>query len=330
MHFSKVTPAIVAVAASFGVSLILYFGVSWHILNLLITPERQQGAVPTAASLGVSEVRPVLFNSLTDETVLQGWFIPNQGNRAIILLHGLHSRAWGCHTTDLVQAYSNAGFAVFTFDLRGHGLSGGEHLGLGLLEKGDVRASVDFLLEQGFRPSEIGIHGTSYGGATTLLALEGISEVAAVVSDSAFADMRDVVGGELERQTGLPKVASQLLMPGLRLLGKIQYSVDIARSAPERSIGQISPRPILLIHGDRDEVIPYNHAQRLKQSAGSNTELWTLPTKHTEGVRLGNSCELAPTRDAFLSKVTLFFDTHLATAQATTDSVTDSATTSAR
>lgn len=53
----------------------------------------------------------------------------------IIVLHGLHPYAWNCGSTDLVQIYANAGFSVFLFDQRGHGQSGGEHLGLGLLEK---------------------------------------------------------------------------------------------------------------------------------------------------------------------------------------------------
>lgn len=313
----KTRRSITILASSLGVALLVYFGVCWQVLNLLMTPERKSRPIPTAAEINVNEIRPVPFKSLTDDITLQGWFMPhhgasNQGNRAVILLHGVHSTAWNCINRDVAKAYFEAGFSVFLYDLRGHGRSEGNYLGLGLLERGDVRAAVDLLLAQGFRPGEIGIHGSSYGAGVTLLAVEDIEEIGAVISDSAFAAMSDVVGGELNRQTGAPPAVSRLLMPGLKLIGQIQYSVDISQSTPEQSIKQIVPRPILLIHGDQDEVIPYSHAERLQQAAGPETELWRLSSvKHVEGVRSIPDCEIAPTRDEFLTKITEFFDTHL-------------------
>ncbi|MEO0869880.1 MAG: alpha/beta fold hydrolase [Cyanobacteria bacterium J06642_11] len=300
-------------ATGLGVMAALYFGVCWQVLKILITPERRLGDIPTTETLGVETIDSLSFKSLTDETSLQGWFVPNSPERVIIVLHGLHSYAWNCGSTDLAKTYAKAGFSVFLFDQRGHGQSGGEHLGLGLLEKGDVQAAVNLLLKKGFHPGDIGIHGSSYGAAVTLLATEDIAEIGAIVADSAFASMNDVVSGELKRQTGLPPVVSQLLMPGLSLVGEIQYGVDITQSTPEQSIGQISPRPILLIHGEQDLVIPYEHAQRLQKAAGNNVELWTLPTKHVEGIRLADNCGLAPMRNNFLAKVSQFFDTHLVT-----------------
>ncbi|MEL6139112.1 MAG: alpha/beta fold hydrolase [Cyanobacteria bacterium J06628_6] len=296
---------------SLSVLVAAYLGICWHILNILITPERKSQQPPTEDEFGVQQIRPISFESLTDRTQLQGWLIPSETRKAIILLHGLHSHAWNCQTADLAQAYASEGFSVFLFDLRGHGRSEGDYLGLGQLEKGDLQAAVDVLLEDGFRPGQIGVHGTSYGAAVTLLAVDEIEAVGAVVADSAFADMSDVVSGELKRQTGLPPFASRLLLPGLSILGQHQYGVDITQSIPEESIGQIAPRPILLIHGDQDEVIPYSHGQRLQTAAAPQTELWTLPVKHVEGVQLLPECRPAPTRDAFLTKVTQFFDEHL-------------------
>ena len=302
----------IAIASGFVIVLMLYIGVCWLILSVLITPERKRGPIPTANELGVAEIRSMYFKSAEDEIRLRGWLVPTQGNRAIVLVHGLHSYAWDCQTPDIVQAYAAADFSVFLFDLRGHGDSGGNSVGLGLLESGDVRAAVDLLLEQGFHSGRIGIHGASYGAATALLAAEQIEEVGAVIADSAFADMRDVIGGELERQTGLPAVFSQILTPGLRILGLRLYSLDIYLANPEHSISRISARPILLIHGAKDSVIPYDHARRLKAAAGPKTKLWTLPGGHTEGVRLAQECEKAsPSRDAFLTKVTRFFDANL-------------------
>jgi dipeptidyl aminopeptidase/acylaminoacyl peptidase len=184
-----------------------------------------------------------------DGVKLRAWLVPARGERIIILIHGSHNNAWGCQASDYVQAYRQAGFDVFLFDLRGHGQSGGNHFGLGQLEQNDVHDVVKLLMKKGFKPGHIGIHGTSYGASIALLATAQIDEVAAVIADSAFANIRDVIGGELERQTDLPSAFAEIFLPGLRLLGLMIYSLDINESAPENIIGRISPRPILLIHG---------------------------------------------------------------------------------
>ena len=287
----------------------LYAGICWLILNILITPERITPA-KKPAELGFHDAKELSFISTMDGVPQKAWFVPARGERAIILIHGLHNNAWGCQAPDYVHAYRQAGFDVFLFDLRGHGQSGGDHFGLGLLEQNDVGDAVKLLMEQGFKPGHIGIHGTSYGASIALLATARIDEIAAVIADSAFANIRDVIGGELERQTGLPSDFAEILLPGLRMLGLMIYSLDINESAPENVIGRILPRPILLIHGTEDSIIPYEHAKRLKAAAGESTELWAIPGDHTPGVRL--DCDkISPTRTDYLKNVTEFFQTTL-------------------
>jgi alpha-beta hydrolase superfamily lysophospholipase len=291
----------------------LYLMAAWLILAALITPERER-AGHTPAALGFYDIRQLTFESMVDRVPLRGWLVPAKGDRVIVLVHGIHSHAWDCQTPDVVRAYVGAGFSVFLFDLRAHGDSGGPHAGLGLLERGDVRGAVELLRQRGFQAGKIGIHGTSYGAATALLATEQIPEIGAVVADSAFANIREMIGGELHRKTGLPASLSSFLMPGIDWLASRLYSMEMDAAAPERAIRRISPRPILLIHGIQDPVIPFDHARRLKTAAGAAAELWPLPGGHTEGVRMGHRCrESASTRDAFLAKVGDFFDKNLGT-----------------
>jgi len=293
----------------FFILLGMYAGICWLILNILITPERMTPA-KKPMELGFHDAKELSFISTMDGVTLKAWFVPAMGERVIILIHGIHNNAWGCQTPDYVHAYKEAGFDVFLFDLRGHGQSGGDHFGLGILEQNDVRDIVELLIEQGFKPGHIGIHGTSYGASIALLASAQIDEIAAVIADSAFSNIRDVIGGELERQTDLPSAFAEILLPGLRLLGLMIYSLDIDESAPENVIGRISPRPILLIHGTEDTIIPYEHAKILKAAAGKSTKLWAIPGDHTPGVRL--DCEkISPMRADYLEKVTDFFKRYL-------------------
>ncbi len=169
---------------------------------------------------------------------------------------------------------------MVVFDLRGHGRSGGEHLGLGWLERHDVAAAVRFLLSREFQPGKIGIHGVSYGASTSLLATATISEVGAAVGalvlDSPFANISDVVVGEIQRQTGLPAFLTNALLPGIRFMARQMYSLDLGGISPEQALADIPPRPILLIHGEEDPVIPVEHAMRLEAAAAQTAELWLL------------------------------------------------------
>lgn len=293
-------------------ALALYFGTCWTIVAILITPERKPHE-RTPTEIGFTAVQELSFESKTDGVLLRGWLVPSDGDTAVILAHGIHSNAWDCGQPDLVRAYVQAGFHVLLFDLRGHGVSGGNHAGLGLLERGDVRAATEILLKKGVEPGHIGIHGTSYGAGTALLAAAEIEAIGAVIADSSFSSIGDAIGGELTRQTGLPAALAGILMPGLRLLAFLIYGVDINEAAPDKAIGQIAPRPVLLIHGTEDSVIPFEQGQRLKASAGPSIEFWPIRgADHTQGVRLVPECEsLAPTRDAYLQRVIEFFLQHL-------------------
>ena len=294
-----------------GVLAAAYVAACWLVLSILITPERKISP-ETPASLGFPAAQAVSFESAEDGVPLRGWLVPGTGSRVIVLVHGIHSNAWDCQTPDLVAAYGQAGFAVFLFDLRAHGISSGEHAGLGLLERRDVKGAVKLLRAHGFEAGYIGIHGTSYGAATALLAAEQIPEIGAVIADSAFATISEVISKEFQTQTGLPASRARLFLPGMSWIAATQYAVDLNAAAPERVIANISPRPILLIHGIQDPVIPFEHARRLQRAADPSTELWALPGGHTEGVRTGPNCRPpAPTRDAFLAKVTRFFDKSL-------------------
>lgn len=118
--------------------------------------------------------------------------------------------------------------------------------------------------------------------------------------------------GEIERRTGFPFVF--LLTPGVALTGSLLYDVDFSSIAPEHAVPDISPRPILFIHGEQDPVIPVGHARRLRAaSTNPADELWVLPgLGHTEGVRMGpDQVMISPMRKAYLEKVCAFFDRSL-------------------
>lgn len=284
-----------------------YLSTCWYLAWKLSAAERKH-ATRTPADLGFSNAERVFFET-EDGLRLEGWLVPSAGERAIILVHGIYSHAWDGHAADLVGAYAKAGFDVFLFDLRGQGRSAGR-LGLAWLEHRDIQGAVNMLLRRGFKPGSIGLHGTSYGAAAAVVATAQIPEIGALVADSAFADLRDVMLGETARQTSLPLAMVLPLGPGLRMMARLQFGLDLLTISPEKWIGVIERRPILLIHGDRDSVIPLEAARRLHAAAPAGTELWILTGRdHTEDMRLApDYAEASPMREEFLDRVVRFLD----------------------
>ena len=285
---------------------VLYLAICALILHLVTTPQPKPNPPGPDPDLSVEALH---FESAEDKIPLAGWLLPSSGDRAIVLVHGINSDGWcGAHT-DIARAYVEAGFHVFIFDLRGRGRSGGDRIGFGWLERRDVRGAVDLLLSRGFQAGRIGIHGTSYGGATALLSAATIPELGAVVADTAFADVRDVMLGEIKRKIPwLPFVS--VFSPGITLMGQLLYGLDFDTIAPEHQVANIAPRPILFIHGSDDRRIPVEHASRLKAASGNPVnELWILKGYgHTEGVRMGpKHKQESPLRGTFLQKVCTFF-----------------------
>ncbi len=288
---------------------ISYLGLCWWIVARMVRPIRH---LPerTPAELGFLDAEQLTLRT-EDGMQLSGCLIPSSGDRVVVLVHGLNSHGWDAQTPHVVRAYVNAGFHVLVFDLRGQGNSDGVQLGLGWLERQDVRAAVRSLLERGFAPGKIGVHGTSYGAAAALLAAAETPEIGAIIADSAFADVRDVLVGEMKHRTHLPILLITLLMPGLQLLARAVYSIRLGTTTPESAIAAVVPRTILLIHGSEDSIIPVDQSRRLQTAAGETAEFWILTGRgHTEGVMLEDG-SFSPLREVFLGRVVDFFATSL-------------------
>jgi fermentation-respiration switch protein FrsA (DUF1100 family) len=79
------------------------------------------------------------------------------------------------------------------------------------------------------------------------------------------------------------------------------YRTSIEAISPIGSIAMLAPTPMLIIAGDKDRLIPAEHAKRLYATAREPKEIWIIP-----GADLGR--DLAATDDAYEMKVEAFFD----------------------
>lgn len=238
---------------------IVYLGVGLLVATLLSTPDRQVDN-QTPADVGL-EYRKVDLKS-TDGLDLVGWWVPNNDtSRVVLLVPGLNGSKSEEHILYTAAVYARAGYGVLMVDLRGQGGSEGERVTMGYKEVRDVRGALLWLEKRGFSPAEVVLHGFSMGGATVLRAAPGTG-VGAVVEESAYADLPLILRQRLPEFSGLPSLFNLSIMLTAKLfLGLDAWAVQPAEDARKLCEQEI---PLLIIHSRSDEVVHFDHAQRIK------------------------------------------------------------------
>ena len=213
---------------------------------------------------------------------ISGWLLPaKNASDGVILCHGFHTGRR--ETLDLALALRDRGHHVLMFDFRGHGESEGEWSSCGLLETLDLEGAVRYMLARPeMHGKRLGVAGFSMGAATAILTAARVPQIEAVVADSSFANFADVVATGFREMYRLPPFpfAPLALRVGERLVG-----ITSSENRPVDSISSISPRPVLLIHGTQDRLIPVTESYLLHSAAGDPVELWIVEGAGHVGAR---------------------------------------------
>lgn len=207
-----------------------------------------------------------------DGVPLAGWWLDRpESPTVVICCHG--HRGTKSDMLGIGPGLWRAGHNVFLFDFRGCGDSGDGAQSLAHHEQRDLAAAVDLVRLR--RPeARIAVVALSMGAATAILTAAGDQRIEALVLDSPFATMSDVVAAGYRRYR-LPGVPILALAD---LANRMQYGYRFAQVRPLDAVVAIAPRPILLLHGTEDRVIPYSHAVQLVEAAEPGPiELVTFP-----------------------------------------------------
>lgn len=179
-----------------------------------------------------------------DGTRLHGWYCHHPNPRAVVLF--AHGNAGNVthRANRLGQLRVVHDVAVMTFDYRGYGRSGGMPGEEGILM--DARAARKWLASRtGVRPEEIVLLGRSLGGGV-MVALAAEDGARALVLESTFTSLPEAA------RAHVPWLPTKLLMHN--------------RMNSLKKIGAYRG-PVLISHGDADQVIPFEHGCRLFEAA---------------------------------------------------------------
>ncbi len=252
---------------------VVYCGISLLSAEVL-TRSHTDSAFPSATvdptAVGPDATRWSVLTS--DGVTLRGWYFPTRSHRRlVVLVHGLWAN-WH-EVADLGRDLHERGYDILMFDLRGHGQSGPSRVTMGRRERRDVRAALDWAKVQGFAPERIGWVGFSLGASTLLMEGADNPELRVAVVDSPFGNLPEVLDDQLAQHSNLPRFFN----PGILTAADLAFGVRTSDLVPIRSARKWSNRPLLLIHGNADSIVPVRQARQLALSAGDSCQMVILP-----------------------------------------------------
>lgn len=217
--------------------------------------------VPTGEWLRENDIpyRDVELTAV-DGVKLAAWYTPAKNGAVILVAHGYN----GARPENIYEMFARNGYGVLSWDFRAHGASGGETCSLGYYEQLDAEAALDYVLSQP-GVEHVGAWGGSMGGATMILTAAKHPEIEALVSDSAFPSLEDVV------RLNMP---IQIMQPFVLFFAEQQSGFDLDQVRPVEAIAKISPRAVFVIDGWEGSAVAMNSPYRLFDAAGEPKELW--------------------------------------------------------
>jgi hypothetical protein len=222
----------------------------------------------------------------------RAYFIPGT-NGAAIIIPPPYGGGRGTRLNE-GNVLARHGYAVFAFESRR--CAGMGSLSLGYKETSEVGDALAYLQSrEDIDPERIGVLGFSSAGATAIMSAAQFPAIRAVVAEGGYGDFAEGALGLGTGRTVLEMVYKQSLAISYRLL----TGVDIDKLSPGDVIGQIAPRPILLIYGSRERSL--SGAYRQLAAAGDHAGLWVV-----EGAGHGNYLDVAP--GDYEARVVAFFD----------------------
>ncbi|MFD1362866.1 alpha/beta hydrolase [Lentibacillus salinarum] len=215
-----------------------------------------------------------------DDLNLVAQFIDHDStnNKAVILAHGF--RNTGDDMGKLAKLYYDEGFDILLPDARGHGESAGDYIGYGWHDRLDYLDWINLLVNV-YGAEDIILHGNSMGAAMVLMTSgeELPEEVKGIIADSGYSTVKNELAHQLQHLYGLPSFP---LLDVTSMITKIRAGYFLGEASAIEQVKE-NTRPLFIIHGEEDELVPTDMAHDIYEAAGGDKELWLVPeTGHTK------------------------------------------------
>lgn len=176
-----------------------------------------------------------------------------------LLFHGYRGNAERDLCGGIERCFA-LGRSVIIIDQRAGGKSDGHVITFGIREHRDCLSWIDYATKRFGKDRKIVIGGVSMGAATVVIAAgEDLPEnVVCVMADCGYSSAKEIIC-KVVRHLKLPV---WLIYPLIRLGGLVYGGFDIEKTSPMQAVKKARV-PIVFIHGDTDNFVPYDMSERL-------------------------------------------------------------------
>ena len=232
--------------------------------QLLYFPDKAHPELFGLQQLGVREVTL----STEDGLSLLSWYVPARPGRPVIAYFHGNGGHIGYRAERLLR-FSREGFGVLMAEYRGYGGNPGTPSEAGFYADG--RAALAFLDREGVAADRVVLYGESLGSGVAV-ALTVQHEIAALILEAPFTSVAEVA------QSHFP------YLPASRMV--------VDRFDSLSRIGKVKA-PILVLHGERDRVVPVRYGRALFDAAPEPKEGWFAPDAGHEDLPRYGSLDVA-------------------------------------
>ncbi|MEI6331524.1 MAG: alpha/beta fold hydrolase [Pseudanabaena sp. ELA645] len=280
-----------------GIALTSFYGSVcaglWFGQTLIIfSPEKEITTTPAKFGANYEDVLIPVKNSDGRIENIAAWWLPNikpetksapngdlNDRKVILYLHGKGKNisANAKHANRLMRM----GFSVLVIDYRGYGTSDGSYPTESTVYT-DAQTAWDYLIEKGFKPSQIMIYGHSLGGAIAIDLAVKHPDAMGMIVDASFTSMSEMAS----------------LDPKYRI-----FPIDLLIHQRFDSIAKVRSLavPVLYIHGTADDFVPAAMSQRLYAATPNKKQIVLIPNG-------GHNNNASTNEPLYLNSIRSFFN----------------------
>lgn len=287
----KIVPILSALIILF---VIIYAGGSYFVFSATTEGDRSFETIPPLANH-----EDVTFAARAQEYDVHAFFMPRVASDIVLInVPGYNMSRSASYHRRRTEALWDLGYNVLSIDLSDNGgdtVDDGYN-SMGDSEQWDVLGAVDYLVQRGFSPVNIGIVADSTGASASLMAAETETCIRALWVESPVTDPWKVI-----TERGYPAV----FVPGAKVWASFLTDEDISAVKPLDAAQSLATneQSVYLVATEANQNVKFHHAEELLaayQAAGVNITFWDLPDlQHME--------TFDRFQDEYLSRLDTFF-----------------------